>query len=736
MIAKIKLHNISTYTEPISIEPKKYNFFFGANGTGKSTISRLLDGEISSPDCELVWSGSDHEDIVVYNRSFIIKNFSANSKLQGIFTLGEDSIGFRKQIEDKQKLIDTYTTEAEQKKTTIEKQESKRTQRRKDFENVCWEVQRQYGADFADALVGYRGNRRAFCDNCLKIYKANQKQKDSEPVVQIETLRSLYATAFTRGLSVDTEYSLFDENTADELGSFALLEQVITGKSDTPIGQFIEYLEASDWVLQGISYAKRANGKCPYCQRELPMNIEQSIEDYFDASYRRDCDALQGFLEKYRDYYAYVRNTSKQIKEDNKEYIDYVLLWAAVSHVLEIIEKNIAEIEKKVEKPSVPVTIQPIVENVAAINSLLKQFNAKIKEHNTLVADQKTAQTDFKEKVWPFFVQSIEHEIAQFIQDDSGLEKGINTIKKQISEKEGEIKRLRSEIRDTESRLTSVRPTVTAINDILKGFGFNGFMLAVNEQSPGTYKIIRCNGEDASKTLSEGEHNFLSFLYFYHLCFGSQESANVTRNKILVIDDPISSMDNNVLFIVSTLVKAIIQNCRDGENGIKQVLVLTHNVYFHKEITFWGNKQSLPATETRYFIVRKKNEVSSVTGYDSNQIKTSYEMLWEDLRNPTELSLSSAFNTMRRILEHYFNIVGGLNYEKCINELEGTDKIICKALVAFINDGSHSVFEDLIFSVDDLGFDNYMRVFRLIFEKLNHIDHYNMMMKVSTNTIR
>ena len=127
------------------------------------------------------------------------------------------------------------------------------------------------------------------------------------------------------------------------------------------------------------------------------------------------------------------------------------------------------------------------------------------------------------------------------------------------------------EIRETESLLTSVRPTVTAINDILKGFGFNGFMLAVNEKSPGTYKIVRCNGEDASKTLSEGEHNFLSFLYFYHLCFGSQDSTNVTRNKVLVIDDPISSMDNNVLFIV-----------------------------------------------------RKKNEVSSITGYDSNQIKSRH----------------------------------------------------------------------------------------------------------------
>ena len=427
----------------------------------------------------------------------------------------------------------------------------------------------------------------------------------------------------------------------------------------------------------------------------------------------------------------YVRNTTKKITEDNKEYIDYVPFGSAVDYVLEIIEKNIREIEKKIEKPSVPVRIQPIVEGVEKINSLLKHINVRIKEHNTLVADQKTAQANFKEKIWLFFVQSIEHEIDQFIRDDSGLAKGINAINIQITEKEKEISRLKREIRETESRLTSVRPTVTAINDILKSFGFNGFMLAVNEHNLGTYKIVRCNGEDASKTLSEGEHNFLSFLYFYHLCFGSQDSTNVTRNKILVIDDPISSMDNNVLFIVSTLVKAIIQDCRDGENGIKQVLVLTHNVYFHKEITFWGNKQSLPTTETRYFIVRKKNEVSSVMGYDSNQIKTSYDMLWEDLRNPTELSLSSAFNTMRRILEHYFNIVGGLNYEKCINEFEGTDKIICKALVAFINDGSHSVFEDLIFSVDDLGFDNYKRVFRLIFKNLNQIDHYNMMMKES-----
>ncbi len=35
------------------------------------------------------------------------------------------------------------------------------------------------------------------------------------------------------------------------------------------------------------------------------------------------------------------------------------------------------------------------------------------------------------------------------------------------------------------------------------------------------YKIIRPGGMDAKETLSEGEYNFISFLYFYHLVYGA-----------------------------------------------------------------------------------------------------------------------------------------------------------------------------------------------------------------------
>ncbi len=61
----------------------------------------------------------------------------------------------------------------------------------------------------------------------------------------------------------------------------------------------------------------------------------------------------------------------------------------------------------------------------------------------------------------------------------------------------------------------------------------------------------------------------------------------IDEPRVVIIDDPISSLDSNVMFIVTTLVKDLVKDCRDGKRGIKQVFVLTHNVYFHKEATFW-----------------------------------------------------------------------------------------------------------------------------------------------------
>ena len=289
------------------------------------------------------------------------------------------------------------------------------------------------------------------------------------------------------------------------------------------------------------------------------------------------------------------------------------------------------------------------------------------------------------------------------------------------------IEEIKKEIKKIEKTITGISATLNEITQILQSFGFNSFKLIEGKEN-GTYRIVRNNGDDVGKTLSEGEYRFISFLYFYHLINGSNDSSGLTRDKIIVIDDPISSLDSNSLFIVSTLTKNIIKECFENINGIKQVFIMTHNIYFYKEILFRGNRENKKRCE-KYFVVSKKNEISKIKEYEKSPINTTYELLWDELRQE-EKNKSTIYNTMRRILEYYFNIIGGISYEKAINKFEGIEKNICNSLISCINDSSHYINEDVNLIFDDDMLDKYLDVFKKIFENMGHISHYNMMMKL------
>ena len=160
------------------------------------------------------------------------------------------------------------------------------------------------------------------------------------------------------------------------------------------------------------------------------------------------------------------------------------------------------------------------------------------------------------------------------------------------------LSEVEKEIAKKEASLTSVIPTVNAINDILTAFGFDGFYLSENPEAKGTYKIVRPSGENACSTLSEGEYNFITFLYFFHLAYGSHDLTGILSDRVIVIDDPVSSLDSSVLFIVTTLMRQMLTDCLERNNGIRQVFVLTHNIYFFREVTFRGSRTEYPPTRT------------------------------------------------------------------------------------------------------------------------------------------
>ena len=198
-----------------------------------------------------------------------------------------------------------------------------------------------------------------------------------------------------------------------------------------------------------------------------------------------------------------------------------------------------------------------------------------------------------------------------------------------------------------------------------------------------------------------------------------------------MIDDPISSLDSNVLFIVSTLIKNIIDDIRENKGNIKQLIILTHNVYFHKEVSFINSRDTGVRNDTHFWILRKNNKVSHFYPYEKNPIQTSYQLLWQELKDKEKSSMITIQNTMRRIIENYFKILGNYSDETLITKFQNyEDQIICRSLISWINDGSHSVSDDLYIEAQEDLIENYLNVFKKIFEYTDHEGHYNMMMGI------
>ena len=134
--------------------------------------------------------------------------------------------------------------------------------------------------------------------------------------------------------------------------------------------------------------------------------------------------------------------------------------------------------------------------------------------------------------------------------------------------------------------------------------------------------------------------------------------------------------------------------------------------------------------DVNYWIISKDNNISSIRAFEKNNpIKTSYELLWQELKTNMNASLVTTQNIMRRILENYFSILGKDIDEKIINSFATTeDKMICRSLISWINDGSHSIPDDLYIDSYIDSVEHYKAIFKEIFIRMDHKAHYDMMM--------
>jgi len=444
---------------------------------------------------------------------------------------------------------------------------------------------------------------------------------------------------------------------------------------------------------------------------------------------------IKEFNDEYLREAATIVNQLNQIEKDEKDnkktMLNISLFSANLKTLISEFTTNKEYLQNKISEPSREINLKSIKEQLDSLNLLLTEANISINSHNKIVLDYTNQREELISSIWKYLVDDNKVDIDSYVKEFDALNKGIDGIQKQYDEFKEKHRLLKVEINKLSLDVTSSEPTVIQINNTLKTYGFQSFTIVPSKKEDNHYEIQREDGSLAESTLSEGEVTFITFLYFLQISKGSLEEGKTSEDKILVIDDPISSLDSNILYVVSTLIKSILKDVRQSKGNILQVILLTHNVFFHKEVSFIDGRTT-KLNNTNYWILRKKNKISSIQVFgQENPIHSSYELLWKELKQ--ENTLVSVQNTMRRIIENYFRILGKYRDDKLIGKFETKEEQdICRALISWINDGSHSVNDDLYIEYQDETIENYKKVFKSIFEKTNHIEHYKMMMEVES----
>lgn len=729
MIESITISSVATYaTTPELLDGlSQFNFLFGSNGTGKTTVSRVIADESQFPTCIVTWKARTKLQPLVYNHDFVERNFNQSPELKGVFTLGEKQVDTLTKIATAKGELDALTTKIETLTQSLEGADGNGGKKGElatleaGLKDKCWAQKQKHDAKLQGGFEGFRNNSERFKSKVLQ-----EQASNSATLLTLVELEKKAENVF--GPTPTTEALIPVVDTAKLLAheTNPILKKRVIGKEDVDIAAMIKKLGNSDWVREGRGFYDVNDGVCPFCQQETTDAFARSLNEYFDETFVTDSKAIDDLATNYATEAARIQQQIAGIIATPSRFYDVEKLKAEKDLLDAKVTLNNQRLVGKKKEASQVVELDSLSNVCTAIKTLFDDANTEVATHNKMVANLATERATLTAQVWKFVLEELKTDLAAYKATKDGLEKAITAMTSQITVATTDKARKAAEIRDLEKQTTSIQPTIDGINSLLSSFGFQGFKLA-KAASGNSYKLVRSDGSDAKATLSEGEKTFVTFLYFYHLLKGSESETGMTTDRIVVFDDPVSSLDSDILFIVGSLIKGLFDEVRAGTGHIKQIFVLTHNVYFHKEVTYNPKRKEVAMNEETFWIVRKPGLVSKIDKHPTNPIKTSYELLWAEVRKPERSNLAIQ-NTLRRILENYFKILGGIEFDQLCAMFDGKEKIICKSLCSWVHDGSHYAHDDLYVSIDDSMVDSYLKVFRAIFEKAGHIAHYRMMM--------
>ncbi|QCE34344.1 hypothetical protein FAI40_02765 [Acetobacteraceae bacterium] len=218
--------------------------------------------------------------------------------------------------------------------------------------------------------------------------------------------------------------------------------------------------------------------------------LQNNIREIFDETYENQLKSLQQLKERFS-------NTTKKFEVylsnyDLREYENAGCQEIALKTIFQrfsLQKENLlvsltnisSQIDKKINSPSLTpeISIPPL----EGIKNDIQEIRNILERHNSLIENRKSEQENFKTKLKSYLRRKTNSDIKQWEKEDSEICKNIKEIRLK-SQKDCENKNLvQAKISEIEDNLTSSKPSINAINSILRSSGFYNFELVPDDES-------------------------------------------------------------------------------------------------------------------------------------------------------------------------------------------------------------------------------------------------------------
>ncbi|GAA7664682.1 AAA family ATPase [Helicobacter pylori] len=662
-IKKIKSFKAFCGLDTIEMDEfKHYNIIFGNNGCGKTSLTRAFELLISknkhiekyrtisadkSPSIEFECEDRSYKiepnsdirvppfKVEIYNSDFLHNNAPLNSEfglkklddgtiiLEGS-VLGEETKEInqlkdcRGKVEKRQKKIkDENDTE----NTLSAKQESEIKKCDEEIEEIRKKVTSRTIQITLDE-IGINN----FCEAPKDKFKYQEDvltdlQKDfnelNEAMKKFDGLKEM---------ELPKDYQTIKDK-LEFLFSFDIDKEA--GEVSEKIKEHISKV-GREFIEKGIELQKEMpDNACPFCTQKIPHETIQEYTSYFNESVGKfnQCSLeMSGTLKKILDQWN-IKEILQAFEQFKPFMEDFSQNKESLENVLEQIKVLLEKLQKEVDKKEGAKNKEKFQE----IDKKLLEIQENIQQHVGKTRDILSQKKEQKEKLEKLKTDLKEARIKKAKHDSYDWQKSKEEAERKLSVLICRHERLNRLLEKIDNKLKELnnqkRPDIKTINSYLKALNLPKYSLDKD------YRIVlnsdALENSEAEMILSDGEKTTLAFAYFLARLklFYKKEDL---KNLVVVIDDPISSLDEQRIYNTSDIVSKINQELAGEalkDEDKVQVFVLTHN---H---TFMARLINMVGKHARYFqLERNQNQLKIVCKNEAvGYFDTFYLLLFKEV---------------------------------------------------------------------------------------------------------